>query len=67
MGAEPYTGLVALITTNYSEPELRGENGELIATFMPHRLAEARRLAACWNACQGIPTSRLTCGDVTLF
>lgn len=49
MNAEPYTGPVTLFTT-YAEPELRGQDGELIATFLPHRLAEARRIAALWNA-----------------
>lgn len=56
--AEAYTGPVTLFTV-YSDPELRGKDGELIAAFMPHRLPEAKRLAACWNACNGITTNEL--------
>lgn len=60
--AEAYTGPVTLFT-GYSDPELRGKDGELIAAFMPHRLPEAKRFAACWNACDGIPSALLTGGE----
>lgn len=56
--SEAYTGQVTVVT-NRCEPELRGNEGELIASFMLHRLPEAMRAAACWNACEGLPTEVL--------
>lgn len=34
---------------------LENESGELILYFKFHNREEARRLAACWNACEGVP------------
>lgn len=45
--------------TNYAEPELRDENDKLFAVLHGRPAADARRLAACWNACQGISTDTL--------
>lgn len=45
--------------TLYAHPEIRTEGDELIATLQSGREPIARRLAACWNACEGIETSML--------
>lgn len=45
--------------TTYAQPELRDANGKLIAAFQPEELNDARRIAACVNACAGIPTGIL--------
>lgn len=45
--------------TQYAEPELRDEAGNLVAVATRYTDANARRLAACWNACAGIPTEQL--------
>lgn len=48
--------------TLYAAPELRDEVGDFVAAIGnggPRSVANARRLAACWNACQGIPTEQL--------
>lgn len=45
--------------TLYAEPELRDEAGNLVAVVTRYTDANARRLAACWNACAGIPTAQL--------
>lgn len=41
----------------YAHPELRAEDSNDLVAFMPeHQMATARRLAACWNAFDGLPT-----------
>lgn len=45
--------------TLYAHPELRTDRDELIATLQPGRETVAHRLAACWNACEGIETYAL--------
>lgn len=42
--------------TTYATPELRDDAGQLIAVLEGRPAAEALRLAACWNACQNVPT-----------
>lgn len=44
---------------NYAEPELRDEDDKLFAVLQGRTAADARRLVACWNACQGISTEDL--------
>lgn len=44
---------------NYAEPELRDEDDKLFAVLQGRTAADARRLVACWNACQGISTEVL--------
>lgn len=48
--------------TQYAEPELRDEAGNLVAVVHRYAHANAIRLAACWNACQGLSTSALEAG-----
>ncbi len=45
--------------TQYAEPELRDAAGNLVATVHRYTEANARRLAACWNACDGLSTDFL--------
>lgn len=45
--------------TSYAEPELRDENDKLFAVLPSWSAADARRLAACWNACTGVETELL--------
>jgi len=45
--------------TQYAEPELRDEAGNLVAVVHRYTHANARRLAACWNACEGMSTELL--------
>jgi hypothetical protein len=57
-----------LLKVTYSEiSKIKAENGAVVATC--HRLdsltnleANARRFAACWNACDGLDTSSLETG-----
>jgi hypothetical protein len=45
--------------TQYAQPELRDTSGELVAVVADYEVNDARRLAACWNACEGISTENL--------
>lgn len=48
-----------LAATNYAQPELRDEAGNLVAVVAAYQPQDALRMAAAWNACQGIPTATL--------
>lgn len=46
----------------YAETEVRFEDGPLLAVIhevVPQDQIDARRLVACWNACDGIQTNEL--------
>lgn len=45
--------------TTYAEPEIRDQHDKLVAVLPAGSAADARRLAACWNACLGISTQNL--------
>lgn len=45
--------------TQYAEPELRDQVGNLIAVVHRYSEGNARRIAACWNACDGVATEAL--------
>lgn len=47
------------LVTQYAQPELRDASGELVAVIPAYKVENARRLATCWNACDGIPTNEL--------
>lgn len=48
------------LSTQYADAELRDDAGVLVAVVsLRGRASDARRLAAAWNACQGIPTEVL--------
>lgn len=50
--------------TQYAEPELRDAAGNTVAVVTRYGHANARRLAACWNVCDGISTDDLgACPD----
>lgn len=51
----------------YAIPELRMEDGTHVASLTAYQVEKARRLAACWNACEGISTNALQRGKVTVF
>lgn len=58
-----YTGQIQAITSHGHQPnqlQMR-DGGTIIAlvTVMGRGNDRARRLAACWNACEGIPTHQL--------
>lgn len=58
MSAQHTPGRLTLVT-QYAQPELRDAIGGLVAVIAAYEVGNARRLAACWNACEGIPTSEL--------
>lgn len=58
MRAEHTPGRVILFT-QYGDHEIRSETGELIAVSVSHQHANARRLVACWNACEKASTEDL--------
>ena len=43
----------------YADIELRTPGGQTVAHLSPHFSNIARRMAASWNACAGIPTETL--------
>lgn len=45
--------------TQYAEPELRDQSSNLVAVVRRYGDGDARRLAACWNACVGVATQTL--------
>lgn len=45
--------------TQYAEPELRDQAGNLVAVVHRYGDDNARRLAACWNACVDVDTQTL--------
>lgn len=45
--------------TQYAEPELRDQASNLVAVVQRYGDANARRLAACWNACVDVDTQTL--------
>jgi len=47
------------VFTVYGEPELRDDAGNVVAFISRYNSANARRLAACWNACEGLETEQL--------
>lgn len=44
---------------SYQQPEIRTPDGQFIAAVGAYNLADARRLVACWNACDGTVTDML--------
>lgn len=49
----------------YATPEIRTQDDAFVANTSPYNEANARRLVACWNACEGIDTEYLE-GDESL-
>ena len=47
------------IFTAYAMPEIRTQDDVFVANTPPRTEANARRLVACWNACEGISTDEL--------
>lgn len=45
--------------TTYAHPEIRGEDDTFVAAFKPEYIANASRIVACVNACEGIDTEVL--------
>lgn len=45
--------------TQYAVPEIRDDSDNTVAVVWYHNLANARRLVACWNACEGLSTEAL--------
>ena len=46
----------------YATPEIRDQDDEFVAHLKdggPRSVSNARRLVACWNACDGVPTADL--------
>ena len=58
MSAQHTPGRLTLVT-QYAQPELRDASGELVAVIPAYEVENARRLATCWNACDGIDTEHL--------
>lgn len=58
MSAKHTPGLLNIVT-QYAQPELRAASGELVAVVADYEVEDARRLAACWNACSGLDTEGL--------
>jgi hypothetical protein len=51
--------------TTYADHELRDEAGNFVAVVHRYGIpGNARRLAACWNACEGLSTESLERSDV---
>lgn len=53
MNARHTPGRLTLVT-QYASPELRDASGELVAVVADYEVADARRLTACWNYCEGL-------------
>lgn len=58
MSEQHTPGQLTMVTT-YAQPELRDAVGKLVAIIPAYEVENARRLVACWNACEGIPTDAL--------
>lgn len=58
-----HTPARVILFTQYGDHEIRSETGELIAVSVSHQHANARRLVACWNACEGLYTESLERGE----
>lgn len=58
MSAKHTPGLLNIVT-QYAQPELRAASGELVAVVADYEVEDARRLAACWNACDGMETQQV--------
>ena len=46
----------------YAHPEIHDQDDNCVAAVgngLPRSVSNARRLVACWNACQGLPTDAL--------
>ncbi len=62
--------LIAAETRNEYDQVIRGQDGGPVALVLmagytkAEGRANARRLVACWNACEGIPTAALEDGVV---
>ena len=54
MAAENTPGRL-LAATHAAQSQLRDEAGNLVAVITPYQPKAALRLAACWNACEGVP------------
>lgn len=51
----------------YVDPEIRDDNEKLVAVVLAEKANSARRLVACWNACEGIDTEDLEAGSVNII
>ena len=58
MSAQHAPGRLRLFDT-YVDPEIRDDNDKLVAVVLAEKANSARRLVACWNACEGISTDEL--------
>ena len=47
------------VSTTHAQLELRDQNDVLFAVITTYKQPDARRLAACWNVCQGFNTDVL--------
>ena len=53
------------VFSHYGDPEIRTKEGDkLVAALLPSKLADARRIVACVNACRGASTEVLESGVV---
>lgn len=58
MSAQQPLGRLKAVTV-YADSEIRKEDGGLVAVIPHYRHDVAMRLAACWNACEGLSTEAL--------
>ena len=61
MSAQHTQGKLKVVST-YAIPEIRDQEDHFVfaaGSASPQSFVNARRLAACWNACEGLPTEKL--------
>lgn len=58
MSGQHTPGRLRLFDT-YADSEIRDDKEKLVAVVLAEKANSARRLVACWNACEGLTTEHL--------
>lgn len=66
MNAQHTPGRLRLFDT-YADSAIRDDKEKLVAVVLAEKANSARRLVACWNACEGIDTEDLEAGSVSII